>query len=79
MTKFDLKSFIIGAALTGSAALLYQGHKLEEHNHQLMVTKEVGTMLLQGQNEMEIVMNVKSTTDLKEVHAALAYYKESTK
>jgi len=74
-----VQSFILGAVLTGFVALAFTAHEVNEETHRLMVFKEVGTMLLQGQNETEIIMNVKSTTDLNEVRAAFNYYKESTK
>lgn len=74
-----IQSFILGAVLMGFVALAFTAHEVNAETHRLMVFKEVGTMLLQGQNETEIIMNVKSTSDLSELRAAFDYYKESTK
>ena len=51
----------------GYAAIL----EVVQTKREYSVLREVAQMKLQGQNNMEIVMNVKTTDSVKEIHAAL--------
>lgn len=69
MNKFNFALVI--ACLIFIALLATQSKITIEERHKYEVLKEVAQMQLQGQDEMEVIMNAKSTTDIEELRAAL--------
>ncbi len=65
------KNFAIVLVLSLLAFGYYADGQLNETKHRYAVLLEVAQMKLEGQADMEVIMNAKSTTDTTEINAAL--------
>lgn len=65
-----MKAFITGFIIT-TLLLITANNLIKTKDHKYAVLLEVAQMKLEGQADMEVIMNAKSTTDTTEINAAL--------